>query len=155
MGVVLTRGLWCQQRLYESGLKLTSPRRIILGLLENTDRHLSAEEIYLTAVKKNPSIGLTTVYRTLETLSKIGMLQKFDFGDDRARYELNDDPLTNHHHHLVCVKCKKAIDYNDFVKEELKLMNKTEKTLSRKHRFKILHHTIHFYGVCTNCQSPE
>ena len=147
------RGSWWQQRLCDCGFRLTNPRVIIINILRNPDRHLSAEDIYLEAVKTNPSIGLTTVYRTLDLFSQIGVVQKFDFGDNRARYELTYNPTQkDHHHHLVCVKCKTIVDYTDFVHEELELMNKTEKALSKKHQFKIFHHTIHFYGMCNNCR---
>ena len=147
------KGPWWQQRLFDFGFRLTSPREIIISLLRNTDKHLSAEDIYIDTIKINHSIGLTTVYRTLDLFSQIGVVQKFDFGDGRARYELTNNPLKkDHHHHLVCVKCKTIIDYTDFINEELELMKKTEKSLSEKHQFKIFHHTIHFYGMCNNCQ---
>lgn len=124
-----------------------------MNLLRNTEKHLSAEDIYIDAVRINPSIGLTTVYRTLDLFSQIGVVQKCDFGDGRARYELADNPLKkSHHHHLVCVKCKTIVDYTDFIGEELELMQKTEKALSLKHRFKIFNHTIHFYGICSKCR---
>ncbi|HDQ44119.1 MAG TPA: transcriptional repressor [bacterium] len=147
------KGPWWQQRLCDYGFRLTNPRAMIIGILRNTEKHLSAEEIYIDAVKINPSIGLTTIYRTLDLFTQIGVVQKFDFGDGRARYELTNNPLKkDHHHHLVCVKCKTIIDYTDFVHEELELMNKTEKALSRKYRFNIYHHTVHFYGICSQCQ---
>jgi len=144
---------WWQQRLHDAGFRLTNPREIIIKILINTDKHLSAEDIYISALKKNPSIGLTTVYRTLDRFTQIGVVQKFDFGDGKARYELTNNPQKKeHHHHLVCMRCKTIIDYTNFMKEELELMNKTEKQLSKKHNFKIIHHIIHFYGVCEKCQ---
>lgn len=150
------RGPWWQKRLYDFGYRLTSPRQIIINILRNTDKHLSAEDIYIDAVKTNPSIGLTTVYRTLDLFSQIGVVQKFDFGEGRARYELTNNPLKkDHHHHLVCVNCKSIIDYTDFVNEELELMNKTEKALSEKYQFNIFHHTINFYGMCSKCRAKE
>ncbi|MBN2412855.1 transcriptional repressor [candidate division KSB1 bacterium] len=150
------RGPWWQKRLYDFGYRLTSPRQIIINILRNTDKHLSAEDIYIDAIKTNPSIGLTTVYRTLDLFSQIGVVQKFDFGEGRARYELTNNPLKkDHHHHLVCVNCKSIIDYTDFVNEELELMNKTEKALSEKYQFNIFHHTINFYGMCSKCRIKE
>jgi len=96
---------------------------------------------------------LTSIYRTLDLFTQIGVVQKFDFGDGRARYELTNNPIKkDHHHHLVCIKCKTIIDYTDFLNEELELMKKTEQALSEKHNFRILHHTIHFYGLCNNCR---
>jgi Fur family ferric uptake transcriptional regulator len=150
------RNPWWQQRLFDFGFRMTSPREIIMNILRNTKKHLSAEDIYIDAIKLNPSIGLTTVYRTLDLFSQIGVVQKFDFGDGKARYELTNNPLKKeHHHHLVCIKCKTIVDYSDFMKEELGLMDKTEKALSRRYQFKILHHTIHFYGMCNKCQLKE
>ena len=147
------KGSWWNQRLHDAGFRLTTPRETVITVLRSTDKHLSAEDIYIIALKDNPSIGLTTVYRTLDLLHQIGIVQKFEFGDGKARYELIHNPQKKeHHHHLVCMRCKTIIDYTNFMKEELELMNKTEKQLSKKHNFKILHHTIHFYGICEKCQ---
>ncbi len=145
---------WLKERLSEAGYKLTEPRQLILDILRNTDGHLSAEEIYLEAISKNPSVGLATVYRTIDLFFQVGMLQKFEFGDGKARYELVHDHVTeNHHHHLVCLHCKTIIDYDDFLDEELELMHKRKSDLSEKHGFKIINHTLHFYGFCENCQN--
>jgi len=147
------KGAWWQQRLCDSGFRLTNPREVVIRILKNTDKHLSAEDIYIEAIKSRPPVGLTSIYRTLDLFTQIGVVQKFDFGDGRARYELTNNPIKkDHHHHLVCIKCKTIIDYTDFLNEELELMKKTEQALSEKHHFKILHHTIHFYGLCSNCR---
>ena len=147
---------WWYQRLRETGVRLTHPRKIIIDILRETDKHLSAEDVYVKALQVNPSIGLTTVYRTLHLFNHNGIVQKFDFGDKRARYELiNNAQKKEHHHHLVCMRCKNIIDYSDFVKEEFELMKKTEKELSKKHRFNITHHVIDFYGLCEKCQKSE
>ncbi|MDD2524293.1 MAG: transcriptional repressor [Endomicrobiia bacterium] len=137
----------------ECGYRVTVGRKEILDVLTKTTGHLSAEEIYLKVHEKYQSIGLTTVYRTLDVLASIGLLQKFDFGDGRARYEIID--ATNekgHHHHLVCTECKRIIDYKDFIDEEVELLRKTEKALSEKYKFEIKNHLIQFYGLCSECQ---
>ncbi|GAG31027.1 unnamed protein product, partial [marine sediment metagenome] len=103
-----------------------------------------------------PAIGLTTVYRTLDLLINMGLIFKFDFGDGRARYELTRGTKEpSHHHHLICTKCGRIIDYTDFVDEELELLKKTEKELSRKCNFEIKNHTIQFYGLCDKCSDKE
>lgn len=143
---------WWYKYLHNAGCRITTPRKIVITILRETEEHLSAEDIYLAAIKINPSIGLTTVYRTLCLLEQIGLLQKFEVGEGRARYELIKNPQKKeHHHHLVCMKCKTIIDYTDFMNEEIRLMKKTEEKLSRKHHFTIMHHTIHFYGLCEKC----
>ncbi len=144
---------WIQQRLIEEGLRITEARRVILGILGKTLQHLSAEEIYFIVRRINPSIGFATVYRTLDLLTKMGIVQKFEFGDGRARYELTGGmEKKSHHHHLICTKCRKIIDYADFIDEEKELINKTEKALIKKYRFDIKNHIINFYGLCEDCR---
>ena len=134
------------------GHRFTIPRQAIIETLEKTSEHLSAEDIYLKVHKQYPNIGLTTVYRTLEVLAQMRLVFKFDFGDGRARYELShSDSKKDHHHHLVCTSCNRIIDYTDFINEEVELLNKTEKALSKKFNFKISNHLIQFYGLCEKC----
>lgn len=133
--------------------RLTLPRKIIVDFMASAKGHLSAEEVYLQLKKEEPSIGIATVYRTLELLTKAGIVQRFDFGDGRARYEFAPNPKAEgHHHHLVCVKCRRIIDYKDFIDEETELLKRTEKALSKKYNFKITNHLIQFYGLCDKCK---
>ncbi|MFA7074712.1 MAG: transcriptional repressor [Endomicrobiaceae bacterium] len=137
----------------EYGYRITVGRKEILDVLTNSKGHLSAEEIYLKVHEKHPSVGLTTIYRTLDVLVGIGLLQKFDFGDDRARYEIIDSVNEKgHHHHLICTECKKIIDYKDFIDEESEMLKKTEKFLSEKYKFEIKKHVMEFYGLCSDCK---
>ncbi|MBN2365347.1 MAG: transcriptional repressor [Calditrichaeota bacterium] len=135
------------------GLRFTIPRRLILETLSSTIDHLSAEEIYIRVHRKYPNVGLTTVYRTLDLLERMGIISRFQFGDGRSRFELvQSSTKAGHHHHLVCTSCKQVIDYDDFVEEEVELLKKVEKALAKKHGFEINGHVIQFYGVCNNCQ---
>ena len=86
--------------LKAQGFRMTIPRRIILDLLLKTEGHLLAKEIYLKVNKKYPDIGLTTIYRTLDLLVKMGLINKFEFGEGQSRYELAWD-FKEHHHHLA------------------------------------------------------
>jgi len=132
------------------------PRQAILDILSKTLKHLSAEEVYLAVRKVYPAIGLTTVYRTLEILVQMGVVFKFDFGDSRARYELSKGPKgIKHHHHLVCTSCARVIDYTDFIDDEVELLQRTEKGLSKKYNFKITNHLIQFYGLCDKCKNKK
>lgn len=144
---------WWHGRLKGYGCRITVPRQEILKVLSGTGEHLSAEDIYLRVHKIYPAVGLTTVYRTLELLTEMGIVSRLEFGDGRARYELAEGPKgVRHHHHLVCVSCGRVIDYTDFINEEKDLINKTEKALSKKYNFKILSHQIQFYGLCNSCK---
>ncbi|MGA1875143.1 MAG: Fur family transcriptional regulator [bacterium] len=144
---------WWKERLQRAGSRITAPREAILKFLNQTAKHLSAEDIYLVVHKAYPNIGLTTVYRTLELLVQTGLIFKVDFGDGRARYELADGPKgIGHHHHLVCTSCGRVIDYTEFINEEKEFLAQTERGLTQKYHFTITNHLIQFYGLCDKCQ---
>jgi Fur family ferric uptake transcriptional regulator len=144
---------WWQSVFHRFGARVTVPREIVIGILQNTDEHLSATDIYIQANKINPSIGLTTVYRTLDILVQMGIVQKFEFGDGKARYELINNPNgKKHHHHLICLQCREIIDYSEFIDEEIQFITKAQNKLSKKYNFKITDHEINFYGFCEKCK---
>lgn len=141
-----------RKRFRGSGSRWTASREAILNLLSRTSKHLSAKEIYRSLFRIYPGIGLTTVYRTLDVLEKMGYLNKIPLGTGENKYELITNSSRNHHHHLICTQCGKVIDYTDFVDEELELIKKTEQRLKKKHGFKITDHNFEFYGICKECQ---
>jgi Fur family ferric uptake transcriptional regulator len=141
-----------QHRFREKVCRWTLPREGILNLLNRSSRHMSAKEIYGALSTMNPGLGLTTVYRTLELLYRLGLVQKVISGDGQSRYELRGVDKKDHHHHLICTKCGKIIDYRDFVQEELELVEKTEEMLAKKHNFLIQDHNIEFLGLCEKCR---
>ena len=135
-------------KLYERGYKMTPQRKEILQIFVEHPEHLSAEDVYSLLREKDSEIGLATVYRALDLLSKLGILVQIDFGDGCARYELNTaDPNVHHHHHLICLNCKKVIEFDEDLLDEL------EEVISRKSGFKIINHEVKFFGYCKECQS--
>lgn len=143
------------KRFRGCGYRITVPRQAIMDVLSKTSKHLSAEDIYMKVHKIHPNVGLTTVYRTLELLSQMGMVVKFDFGDGRARYELTEGPESEHHHHLICTSCKRIIEYTEFIDEEMEFLKRAEKGLSKKYNFDIKNHIIQFYGLCDKCKGRQ
>jgi Fur family ferric uptake transcriptional regulator len=133
------------------GCRMTAGREAVIEVLQDTKEHLSVDEIFIKARRINPDIGLTTIYRTLEKLALMGEVYKLDSGDKRGRFELANNEK-GHHHHLVCTKCNRIIDYDDFIDEEVKLLKEMEKKLSKKYDFDINNHLIQFYGVCDKCK---
>jgi len=142
---------WWHERFIEEGLRFTSPRESIMDALNRSSRHLSAEEIYFIVHGLYPAIGFATVYRTLDLLTRMGIVLKFDFGDGRARYELIREE-TGLHYHLVCSKCGKVINEN-ISKEEKERLEKIKENLSKKNDFEIKNSKIHFIGECEQCQN--
>lgn len=147
---------WWHGRFRGCGYRLTIGREAVLEALEKTGGHLSAEDIFLQVRGEYPGVGLTTVYRTLDVLHELGMVNKFDFGDGRARYELVEGPgAGDHHHHLVCTGCRRIVDYTEFLEQEKELLRETEAGLSEKYDFRITGHMIQFYGLCAECDRKE
>jgi Fur family transcriptional regulator, ferric uptake regulator len=130
--------------------KFTSQRQTILrAFTEHHDRHLSAEDVYNIVREQSPELGLATVYRTLELLSELDILQQLDFGDGRHRYEINETGRPHHHHHLICLDCGLVKEFGDDLLETL------ENAVSQKSKFKIVDHQLKFYGYCQACQAKS
>jgi len=144
-----------RHRFQGSVSRWTMPREVILDHLSRTSKHMSAKEIYARLHRMYPGIGLTTVYRTLDLLVRLGLINKFEFGDGQSRYEFKSGEKKEHHHHLICAKCGKIIDYSDFVDEELQLIKKTEEELAKKYNFSIQDHNIEFLGLCEKCKKAS
>ena len=139
-----------KEKFRERQYKLTPQRQTILqAFLDHKGQHLSAEDVYTIVKEKSPDHGLATVYRTLELLSELEVLQKMDFGDGRSRYEINENNTPHHHHHLICVSCGKVTEFEDDLLETL------ESAIARKSNFLIVDHQLKFYGYCQECQAER
>lgn len=91
--------------LKAQGFRLTPSRKAIVAqLLAN--EHLNAEELFTFAKKQDPSIHIATVYRTLEVLERLGLIEHIHLGHGRASYQIVSDL----HKHLVCTKCSKIVE---------------------------------------------
>lgn len=87
------------------GLRMTHQRQVVADLLQNANEHLDAEAVYLLARRKDPAIHRATVYRTLNTLKKLGLVDELDLmhvSGDRHYYEIRPSQF---HIHLVCTRC--------------------------------------------------
>lgn len=139
-----------KQQLQSQGYKLTPQREATVRvLLENEEDHLSAEDVFMLVKDKAPEIGLATVYRTLELLSEQHVLEKMNFGDGVARYDLRSDNTHHHHHHLICVQCGSV----DEIMEDW--LGHLEERLDREFEFTVLDHRLDFQGICRRCRNKN
>ncbi|SMC59652.1 Fur family transcriptional regulator [Sporomusa malonica] len=139
-----------RQKFRERDYKLTPQRQIVLQVfIDNQDKHLSAEDVHNIVRQQSNDIGLATVYRTLELLSELDVLQKMDFGDGRSRYEINETSTPHHHHHLICLACGKVIEFEDDLMDEL------ENVIAKNSNFTIVDHQVKFYGYCQECRKKR
>ncbi|UXR79276.1 MULTISPECIES: Fur family transcriptional regulator [unclassified Staphylococcus] len=136
-----------KQQLQQSSYKLTPQREATVRvLIENEADHLSAEDVYLKVKEKAPEIGLATVYRTLELLADIKVVDKVSFGDGVSRFDLRKEGSKHFHHHLVCMECGRV----DEIDEDL--LPQVEERVENEFDFKILDHRLTFHGICKTCQ---
>ncbi len=130
--------------LKDCGLKSTKHRTTILEFLEIANQPVTAEQIYHELKEKNISINLSTVYRTLETLSdKELVLRHSVTNESKALFEYNNRV---HKHYLVCIGCKKILSIENCPLCEY------EKLLERQTDFIITGHKLDMYGYCPECQ---
>ena len=141
-----------KRELQGKGYKMTEQRREILEIFlkQPEEHHLSAEDVHSILRGQRSEIGLATVYRSLELLGSLGVLLKIEFGDGCSRYELNTtDPNLHRHHHLICLKCHKVIEFDEDKLDEL------EAEIAAKSGFKIVNHEVKFFGYCKECVESE
>lgn len=126
--------------------RMTRQRQIILDEVM-AGKHPSADEIYERVRRRLPQVSMGTVYRNLDTLASLGLIQRLGPAHPQMRFDGN----TCEHYHLTCVHCQKiedtALEHNDdcFINLENALGNLT--------RFGIFGHRLEFIGICSNCRA--
>ena len=135
--------------LREKGLKVTSQRLMVLNILSaHGDEHLTVEEIYDLAKEESPEIGLATIYRTVQVLLELRVIEKVTFDDGFARYELNGEETGSghRHHHAICTQCGKVYSL------ETDLLDTLEKQVFESLGFEVTDHEVKLYGLCSACR---
>lgn len=136
-----------KNKLKEKGLKLTTQRRAVLEIMQkHNGQHLTAEEIYSKVKEICPEIGLATVYRTIQLLEEMKLVERLSLDDGFNRYEIANGNNDHHHHHLICEYCGKIIE----VEEDL--MDAIEKQIEAQYKFTVTGHKVKFYGYCQSCE---
>ncbi|NQT05861.1 MAG: transcriptional repressor [Dehalococcoidia bacterium] len=130
-------------KLSEQGYRLTPQRMMVLDAIENSEHHISAEEIYAQVIMEYPHLNISTVYRTLELLHRLGLVTETDLGGGRVRYHPADK---GHHHHLVCQECGRVIDLDESVTDNLK------QVLKRDYNFTPDIRHLALFGTCADCK---
>ena len=129
--------------LQEKGIRQSKQRSQVLEVFLNTERHLSANELYEITRKKYPKLGYATVFRAIKVISDAGLAEEIDFGDGIRRFEHKYGH--EHHDHLICLDCGKFIEAADEKIEKLQV------ELAKKRGFKLLRHKMYFFGICKEC----
>ncbi len=132
------------EKLKHHQLKVTPQRIAILEMLCQTKSHPVAETIYAALRGAYPSLSLATVYKTLDTLKRTGLIQEINVGEDRHRYDANTTP----HAHMVCRVCQQVMDAP---MEEATVQH--SENISKLTGFQVESAQTYYFGVCQNCQT--
>lgn len=134
-----------EDRLKAAGKYLTQQRRLILEIIEDSDEHLDAEAIYLHGKPQDPTLSLSTVYRTLGLLKELDLVEQRYFARDHQRehFEAKGSP---EHYHFTCLGCNQIVEF------ETHLIAEIRETLERELDLDITHACVCFEGLCTDCR---
>ena len=119
---------------------------MILSTIASSCDHISAEEIYAQVAAKYPHVNISTVYRTLELLKRLGMVYEINLGEGRIRYH---SERRGHHHHLVCQNCGAVIDIDEATLSSLR------DTLLRDYNFQAELRHVAIFGLCEACHKKS
>lgn len=135
--------------LTQRGVRITEQRRLIVGIIQDSPRHLDAATLLQLARKKDPHVDRSTVYRTIGMLKRRGLIDELDLmhvEGEKHYYEVK----TNHDHcHMACFECGAVMEYTSSSFEKLK------EEIARRSRFEIRAIRLEVGGVCEKCRGPR
>ena len=125
----------------EHGLRMTPQRSIIYEELSKSKDHPTADNLYKRVRKHLPNISFDTVFRTLMSLSELGIVNVVEGYGEMKRFE----PDMENHHHARCIKCHKIIDFKNEAYNSLAVPQELQQ------RFKVLNKRVVLEGICEDC----
>lgn len=135
-----------RELLNAAGLRSTNQRALILEVIRRGQGHLDADEVYRRARQKQPRLSLSTVYRTLQTLKELGLVEELHFDEAHHHYEIKPSA---EHHHLVCLGCGKVVEF------ECPMSQKMKADISREKGFEVTSTEVRMTGYCSKCRQAR
>lgn len=133
-----------KKTLRARGRRITAQRALLLQIIRDSKGHLDAHEIYDLARQKSPLLSLSTVYRTLSLLKKIGLIIELHFPEEgRLYYEFKD---AAEHYHLICSACGQIVEF------ESPLIKQLREQVEQQNDFEIHRVHIDMSGLCARCR---
>ena len=130
------------QYLQKRRLKTTQQREAIVDAFLGTTGHVNLEDLLSSARKRNPGVGLATVYRTVKLLEDAGLAASRQFGPGQTL----DEVVGHHHDHFSCQQCRHIIEF------ECEDIERIQADVARRHGFEIVHHRHELFGLCAKAQ---
>ncbi|MEJ6020081.1 Fur family transcriptional regulator [Corynebacterium sp. H113] len=128
------------------GVRNTRQRKAVVTVMSEDQNFRSAAEIHRTLTDKGEKVGLTTVYRTLQSLAEMKAVDVLHHDGSEALYRLCSD---SHHHHLVCTDCGETVEVGGGPVEQW------ADQLATEHGFQLTGHSAEVFGLCGDCQAPD
>jgi Fur family ferric uptake transcriptional regulator len=135
------------EHIKRSGLKRTAQRDLILDVFLRTEGHVSSEDLYELVKGEDPTIGFTTVYRTLKLFQESGLARDVQYYDGRTLYE--HDFKHAHHDHLICTSCGRLIEFYSEIIENM------QDEIAARHGFRPETHSLRIFGTCSECAAAQ
>ena len=126
-----------------AGRRVTNQRALLLELIRQGEGHLDADELYRRAREKQPRLSLSTVYRTLQLLKQLGLVEELHFDEDHHHYEAKPSA---EHHHLVCLGCGKVVEF------QCRLTLKMKRDIAMEKDFEVTGVEVQMTGYCPKCR---
>ncbi len=134
-----------ERRSHEMSQRLTVQKRAVLAALLARRDHPTADQLYGDVHARHPEVSRATVYRVLEGLVRMGLINKQPHPGTSVHFDAN----TGHHHHLHCVRCDTIVDLDDRELERLRL------AAPRTAGFEVHDFSVFFRGICLACRERE
>lgn len=120
------------------GMRMTGQRRVIARVIADASDHPDVEELHRRAASIDDRISIATVYRTVKLFEDVGILERHEFRDGRARYEQAPD---THHDHLIDLESGDVIEFRN---EEIERL---QDAIARRHGYRLVDHRLELYCV--------
>lgn len=131
-------------RLAERGVRVTESRQTIVEVVGPRHDHFSAQDVFAEARRRDPTIGRATVFRTLDLLTELEILERVHIGDGCHRFAVCE---SQHHHHLICIDCERVIPI------EAAGLEQQVQQLAEQADFSLLAHHVELIGRCPSCRA--
>ncbi len=132
-------------RCREEGVPLTAQRRVVLEVILELDNHPTADQVHERVTRRMPEVNRTTVYRTLDTLVGMRVIQKLCHPGRAIRF----DPHPELHHHLICQRCDRVIDLHNEEFDSLEIPDLSTTG------FQVEDYQVQLRGLCRDCRKTE
>lgn len=130
-------------RLVAGGKRRTMSRQAVIQVIVDHHGHVSADDIATRVQKDFPSLDVSTVYRTLETLRELGIVERVYFADGSTVYHLSD----HKHHHLCCERCGAVQEL------PISALHNLEQVLLEEFGFQVRQRPLGLFGLCSACRN--